>query len=982
MNSLILSILVLCALTTNSIAIHHSSDDENVAMHGIIHEEVLLQLRVDRIGTNDFFALIYGDTLFLPLEEIFSFLKIYYTISPDRRFISGFFGYEDMLYEISIEDGYGRFLKERHALSPKDFIITRDAVFMRDKLFSQIFGLHTELDYNQMSLNLYSERELPAVRISNRQRAQRIIDTHILNVQPGFSFPRQKKWLGGGMADWSVNYYQLGDKYNYNYSILSGLEVLGGDFDAMFTGRRDVPVDWYNSRWRWRYVADSAPWARQFILGEISNTAGNQYSSIGLQITNAPPNSRRTYGSFLVADQTEPDWEVELYINNRLLQYTRADNDGYFEFPIPLLYGTNRIMLRYLGPMGEERTSERLLQIPHTFIPGGEVEYSVSMGKLRYFDEQETGEAVLRWGVSERLTVGGGAHYLNDSRLTPFLPFGITSLRIGHALLISGEYFRENRSKISLFARFPSDIQTDISYTRFAENGFYNAGQLYDEKRLSLFLPLYKNRSNINMRLNGREVLFSDQSKFLFGNAVLFFRFGSVQSTLSTNITRRIDSHSNIVHSNIRTTGSIAFRVLDGSLVRLISEYNYDKKKIDYVRAEIHRRIFNTGSIRFGAYQDLRFNRSGWELQFRFNLPYLQSVSRVSGQHSRIEYHQFARGTIGYDGSAGRFIADRRNWVRSGAVTVIPFLDIDGDGVLNDNDRILHGKFDAHLEQAMKLRDIGDSHPRFVNILPYDSYVLRVDPYSFPDPLMRPKYEYYSVTVDPNQFKKILIPVYLTSVIQGTVKNSGKGAVGIGRVPLVIESKDRSFSTKTNTFSDGGFYKDGLLPDSYLLYVDPDYLAQQSVVSSPDTLAFEISNTMDITLKDNLHIVLMDVIETHDDVAYRPGILIEEITIDIDSTAVDPETDVRHALSHPDEPESTTDEYRVVQVQPGDNLWSIAGSSEIYGSPTLWIKIWMANRDKIKNPDLIYPGQELRIPPEAPLTRDERLMLKEYHSNR
>lgn len=982
---LLLFILVVCNITENSIASDNSFSENNVAEHGAEYEEVLLQLRVDRVGTNDVFAYLREDGLYLPVEEIFSFLKIYYTISTDRRFISGFFGQEDMLYEISVEEGYGRFLKERHALSPHDFIITRGALFMRDTLFAQIFGLHTELDYNQMSLNLYSERELPAVRISNRQRAQRMVDTHFLNVSPGLSFPRQKKWIGGGMVDWSVNYYQSGDKYNYNYSVMSGLEVIGGDFDAMLTGRKDVPVDWYNSRMRWRYVTDATPLARQFMLGEISNTAGNQYSSIGFQVTNTPPNSRRQYGTFIVADQTEPDWEVELYVNNRLLQYTRADNDGYFEFPVPLLYGTNRILLRYLGPMGEERTSERLLQIPHTFIPGGEVEYSVSMGKLRFFDGQETGEAVLRWGVSDRLTVGGGVHYMNDIRLTPFLPFGVTSLRIGQALLISGEYYRENRSKVSLFARLPSDIQTDISYTRFAENGFYNAGQLYDEKRVSLFLPLQRNRSNISMRFNGGEVVFSNRSRFLFGYTVLFFRFGAIQSTLSTSMSRRIDGDNNIVHTNFRTTGSISFRVFNGSLVRLISEYNYNEQKIDYVRAEIQRRIFRTGSVRFGAYQDFRFNRTGWELQVRFNLPFLQSVSRASGQHFNTEYQQFVRGTIGYDDGTGRVIADRRSWVRSGAVTVVPFLDIDGDGKLNGSDQILHGKFDAHLEQAMRLRDMGDSHPRFVNILPYDSYVLRIDPYSFPDPLLRPKHEYYKVTVDPNRFKKVLIPVYFTSVIQGAVKRPGEDAIGIGGVPLVIESKDRSFSTRTTTFSDGEFYKDGLLPDSYILYIDQDYLSQRSVVSSPDTLAFDISNTMDILLKDNLNIVLMDAAENPDDVVYQhevPPILPEKLTIGIDSTAVDPETDMLQALAYPDEPESTTDEYRVVQVRPGDNLWNIAGFSEIYGTSTLWVKIWKENRDKIKNPDLIYPGQQLLIPPKAPLTQEERLMLEEYHNRR
>lgn len=47
-------------------------------------------------------------------------------------------------------------------------------------------------------------------------------------------------------------------------------------------------------------------------------------------------------------------------------------------------------------------------------------------------------------------------------------------------------------------------------------------------------------------------------------------------------------------------------------------------------------------------------------------------------------------------------------------------------------------------------------------------------------------------------------------------------------------------------------------------------------------------------------------------------------------------------------------------VQPGDTLSHIA--LEKLGSANAWRKIYEANKDKIKNPSLIYPGQEFVIP--------------------
>ena len=47
-------------------------------------------------------------------------------------------------------------------------------------------------------------------------------------------------------------------------------------------------------------------------------------------------------------------------------------------------------------------------------------------------------------------------------------------------------------------------------------------------------------------------------------------------------------------------------------------------------------------------------------------------------------------------------------------------------------------------------------------------------------------------------------------------------------------------------------------------------------------------------------------------------------------------------------------------VKSGDSLSKIA--KHFYGDANKWHRIYEANRDKIKNPDLIHPGQEFTIP--------------------
>lgn len=51
-------------------------------------------------------------------------------------------------------------------------------------------------------------------------------------------------------------------------------------------------------------------------------------------------------------------------------------------------------------------------------------------------------------------------------------------------------------------------------------------------------------------------------------------------------------------------------------------------------------------------------------------------------------------------------------------------------------------------------------------------------------------------------------------------------------------------------------------------------------------------------------------------------------------------------------------EYTVVK---GDCLWNIAKKDYIYNDPFKWPRIYEANKDKIKDPDLIYPKQVFKI---------------------
>jgi LysM repeat protein len=54
----------------------------------------------------------------------------------------------------------------------------------------------------------------------------------------------------------------------------------------------------------------------------------------------------------------------------------------------------------------------------------------------------------------------------------------------------------------------------------------------------------------------------------------------------------------------------------------------------------------------------------------------------------------------------------------------------------------------------------------------------------------------------------------------------------------------------------------------------------------------------------------------------------------------------------------------IYAVKKGDTLPSIASKHEIYNDSYMWPLIYKANRDQIKDPKVLYAGQELKIPRE------------------
>jgi len=73
------------------------------------------------------------------------------------------------------------------------------------------------------------------------------------------------------------------------------------------------------------------------------------------------------------------------------------------------------------------------------------------------------------------------------------------------------------------------------------------------------------------------------------------------------------------------------------------------------------------------------------------------------------------------------------------------------------------------------------------------------------------------------------------------------------------------------------------------------------------------------------------------------------------------EAEAQAATEAPAAPEpATRPRVVVVTVQPGFTLWGIA--QDMMGEGEMYVQVYEANKEQIRNPDLIYPGQVFTVP--------------------
>lgn len=830
------------------------------------YDEISIFLDIPGVGGTEIDAAIRNEELYLPVTNLFDFLKIKNDPSPGLEKISGFFIDQEARYEISRQDNRIVYQDNIYDLNPGDLIRTESNLYLHTKYFGEIFGLECTFSFRSLSVTVKSKLELPLIREMRLEELRKNLtrlkgevkaDTTIARTYPLFKF---------GMADWSAYASEeINGKTDTRLNLALGAMIAGGEMTASLNYNNNDPFTEKQQFYLWRYVNNDFKSLRQVMAGKIASQAiSSIYNPVlGVQLTNTPTTYRRSFGSYILSDYTEPGWIVELYVNNVLIDYMKADASGFFRFEVPLVYGNSMVKLKFYGPWGEERIREQNITIPFNFLPVKTMEYNLSAGVVEDSLFSRFSKASVNYGISRNLTIGGGVEYLSSVTSGPFLPYLNASLRITGNLLLSGEYTYGVRAKGTLSYRMPSNIQLDLNYTWYEKDQQAINYNYREERRAILSVPLKIGKFSSYQRFSFYQIILPN-SQYSTGE----WLFSGSPLGINTNLTTYalfVSQQKPYLYSNL----SLAFRLPAGFILIPQVQYEYNQTKFISVKTRLEKHLFAKAFLDLSYEQNFINKLQLGEIGLRYDFSFAQTGFSARQYNKKTYLIEYARGSLINDRSTKYLGTDNRTNVGRGGISIVPYLDLNSNSKKDPGEPKAYG-LNLHANGGRVEKGTKDTTIRILGLEPYTSCLIELDPNSFDNIAWRLPFNTLNVLVDPEILKLIEIPVMIAGEANGQVMLEKDGEKkGIGRLIINFYSSKMQPAGKTLTEEDGFYSYLGLIPGKYYVMIDTAQLRKLNMTSEPELQEFDIAAGIEGDIADGLDFLLK----------MKPG----------DTTAVQPE---------------------------------------------------------------------------------------------
>jgi hypothetical protein len=821
-------------------------------------EEILiLQFQLDRYILSDGITgyLTKNGTL-LSLQEVASALEFGISVDPATGQASGWTTDESRIFALDLYRRDVVVNGKRESVDLSRVELHEDGIYVDALLLSKWIPADLIVNLSRLTVKVSPREKLPIQTRLERETAQ-----SKLNRSDKFrpSYPRARSsyaLLDWPFVDASSSLYQrsaqLGGREARYSGYVSGdflflsttLYLAGMNGDSLTDAR--LTMGRHNPEGKLLGPLN----AQSIELGDLFtpqlSLACNSQPGRGLEINSFPLSRPSEYDRTTLRGELPPNWEVELYRNDVLLDVQSASSDGQYEFvDVPLLYGSNVFRLVFYGPQGQKREEVKSAFVGSGMIRSGEGHYRISAtqqdkyiirDRSFYTNSELIGDgrfiAEYELGISHNVSVStGGASIPFEGGRKNFANLGLRASLLGTFSRLDISRNLGGGTALLLAAQtdlFGKDVYAEhVQFVDYESERFKRSGD-----------PI---KNSERLRING-SIPFWPVKRISFGLDGYIEQRQSGQNRYELNNRISIHSHGFSVSNNLRGSliqggGIDRIRRVDGQFLlsgqfrklTLRSQISYDpppNQKFKLLSLSADYRFSAEFNSKLIINRDLILQK--WtDYTVGFNRTFEEFIIGLEGRYENEDNYSLRLTlsfSLGWQRQSHHPVLSSHRMGNSGAASVRVYLDKNFNGQFDENDQPLEGvrlRYSGRTSSPTDTRGV----TFMTGLSCHRTTGITLELGTLEDPFWFPVNEGLEIIPRPGKTIQLDFPVVETGEIDGTVfLQRGTSTIEASNVVVQLLDYSRKILQEVKTSFDGFYLFTNVPPGLYIVRISEEQM--------------------------------------------------------------------------------------------------------------------------------------------------------------
>ncbi|MFT6907860.1 MAG: hypothetical protein ACJAS1_004547 [Oleiphilaceae bacterium] len=839
-------------------------------------QDLILSLYIDKLYLADVFAYKSRTGAKISLGSFFKIVDFPIQIDFTQKLAKGWFINESNQFLLDFSETA---LKNKHIqvtingqtsfIQSSDFIIEENEVYVDGDLLSRWFDLNLSYNFTDLLVKLLPSHALPIqLRLARENRAV-ITNNKSVSVMPWKESNYQM--LSSPMVDVQLQTSTDNNNNNFSsYSMLGSHDLAYMNADYFIAG--DTNKELKNTRIKFSKYSETGKIfgflpATNFEIGDIRPVSiGTTYNSninrgvlLSNNATNKTDNNRIN-----INGDIQPDWDVELYRNDILIDKQTSVQKGRYEFnDIDLLFGENDFEMILYGPQGQVEKEYKTVYVDKNVLSNSESSYGLSISQLGKSllgidNFAQTGtEGILvsgayNQGITDWFSISLGQSTLfSDESDNEYNYNAGVNLTAFERLLLHSDINVNQRNEHNILFTAKTSIANHSLFYSFQENNIKKRSQLL-KMNGSLLFNSGSSRINYANQLQYRDDAFGNSTKSFFNQLSYVAGRYSVQHGLRWQQQQNQIGSNDFLQGSLQVQGTIGpvfTRFSSSYTIKPTSELTNISTQLSWQllhKVQSNIRIdYVPKSEKYNVNLGINWQHDAFNLSTYYN--YNDDKNWSLGL--------FVRFGFGYDIDNNRSFMSPTGLTSTGSVNARVFEDENINGIYDDGENLIEG---AKIKAVQVLRQGVSDEDGFALIKGMPTNIITdiiLQQNTLGDPFLIPATKGVAITPRKGFLQTIDYPVVTSGEIDGSVYVTHKNGIEniLPYATMQLRNEEGELVDTTDTEFDGYYLFVDLIPGKYTVSIADDYIQKNKLQSSEGlrvnlTTQGDVINGSDISL--------------------------------------------------------------------------------------------------------------------------------------